>query len=1074
MIRQLLILNKVRIILILIVLLFVCEYSFGQTLIAQGVVRDNTGVLPGVTVQIKGAPGSAASTTADGAYKIKVTPQAILVFSSVGYATREISLKDFKLTGSVFNVDVSLLTSTSVLSDVIVVGFATQRKIDLTSAVGTISGKELENRPTLNAAQALEGLVPGLNITQNNGALTTTPSINIRGAGSISSASSASPLVLIDGMDGSLTAINPQDIESISVLKDASATAIYGSRGAFGVILVTTKRGRAGKTQINYNNNFRFTSPVSLPKEMDSYTFAQYFNDAAANAGRGPIFDDAALQRIKDFQSGKITTTDIPNPSNPTQWGDGYSYGNDNVDWFKAMYQSHAFSQEHNISLNGGNDKTTYYLSGNYLGQKGLLAINQDLFNRYGITAKVNTKISDILSVNYSARSIREEAQTPSALNDGFYENLGRQGWPTLPMYDPNGFLFSAPSPALGLAQGGLYKHQQDSQYQQVQLVLQPVKGWVTTAELNYRTMNYFDHYDYQQTYNHDVAGNPIIYGTSSSVSEKGYKENYFESNLYSSYERTIKKHYFKVLVGSQTEQLAYRDVYASRNGIIVPSLPTINTTSGNDYNGSVIAPSVSGQYQNWSTAAVFGRLNYNYADKYLLEANLRYDGSSRFRPDKRWAYFPSVSAGWNINKEDFLKNVKFIDVLKPRVSWGSAGNENTNNWYPTYVTIPVGTANGAWLVNGAPPNTANSPGLVSSTLTWETVRTLNVGMDFGFLNNRLSGSFEWYNRKTLNMVGPAVELPVTLGTAVPPTNNTDLKTQGWELQVSWADHLTNGLGYSLRVNLWDNQTTVTRYPNPTGTLSTYIAGQKVGNIWGFTTVGIAKSQAEMDSHLASSSNGQSYFGTQWAAGDIMYADYNHDGKIDAGANTISNPGDQHVIGNTTPRYNFGVTMHLDYKGFDLNAFFQGTLKQDFWNGSYYFWGVTSDQWHSGGLVQNLDYFRASGDPLGENLNAYYPRPVFGTGKNQYVQTAYLQNAAYVRLKNIQIGYTLPNSLTKRFGIQRIRVYTSGDNLWTASKIAKMFDPETIAGGSTAENSIGQGNVYPLSKVVSFGLSVTF
>jgi len=1077
MMKQLLIFNKARTILVLLFLLF--SYSgFAQSLVVQGVVRDDKGTIPGASVKVKGGTGSVLANVT-GAYKINVsTKEATIVVSYIGYVTREISLKDYNASGGIFTVDVDLETANNDLSEVVVVGFGTQKKIDLTSAVGTINGKELENRPTLNAVQSLEGLVPGLNITQNNGALTTTPSINIRGVGSISSSSSASPLILIDGMDGSLSAINPQDIESISVLKDASAAAIYGSRGAFGVVLVTTKHGKAGKVQVNYNNNFRLSSPVVLPKELDSYTFALYFNDAAANALEGPIFDAPHIQRIQDFMSGKITATDIPTPNSAPgvtpQWGDGYSYGNDNVDWFKAMYKAVAVSQEHNLSITGGNDKTTYYLSGNYMNANGLMSFNQDLSNRYGITAKINTKVSDIFSINYSARSIREETQTPSGLGDGFYENLGRQGWPTLPLYDPNGYLFSAPSPALGMRDGGLQKHTQDTQYQQLQLVLEPIKGFKTFAELNYRTSNYFNHGDNLVTVNRDILGNPVPTTASSSVSEKAYKENYFESNIYSSYEKQINKHYFKIMAGEQTEQFAYRDVTASRNGIIVPSLPTLTTTSGISGAGLVVAPSVSGQYQNWSTAAFFGRLNYNFDEKYLIEANLRYDGTSRFLPASRWALAPSFSAGWNLAKEDFIKDYKFVNTFKFRGSWGRASNANTNSYYPTYLTIPVTTANGgAWLVNGAAPNTSSAPGLVSSTLTWETVQTLGFGLDFGFLKDRLTGSFDWYDRKTLNMVNPGVELPVTLGVGVPPTNNTNLKTDGWEVQVAWQDHLQNGLGYNFRLSVWDSQTTILKYPNPTGTLNTYIAGQKYGNIYGYTTIGIAQTQAQMDAHLATSSNGQNVLGTNWGAGDIMYADYNHDGKIDAGANTIANSGDRHIIGNSTPRYNFSFNSHFEYKSLDLTFLFQGVMKQDYWNGSYYFWGVTSDQWHSGGLTSNMDFWRPAGDPLGENLNAYLPRPIFNTGKNQQVQTAYLQSAAYIRLKNMQLGYSLPASITKQWGIQRLRLYVAGDNLWTGSSIAKMFDPETISGGSTAEGSIGIGNVYPLQKVISFGLSVT-
>lgn len=317
-------------------------------------------------------------------------------------------------------------------------------------------------------------------------------------------------------------------------------------------------------------------------------------------------------------------------------------------------------------------------------------------------------------------------------------------------------------------------------------------------------------------------------------------------------------------------------------------------------------------------------------------------------------------------------------------------------------------------------------------------------------------------------MVGPAPQLPVTLGTAVPQTNNTDLKSQGFELEIGWNDRMKNGLGYNFKLLLSDYRTTVTRYPNATGSLDTYRTGQQLGEIWGYTTIGIAKTQAEMNAHLATLSNGQTAFGSQWSAGDIMYADYNKDGKLDWGSWTESNSGDAHIIGNNTPRYRFGFDMNFDYKGFDLRAFFQGVLKRDYWINNYYFWGATNDKWWSTGLVQHEDYFRADANsPLGQNLDAYYPRPIFGSSKNQQVQTGYLQNAAYLRLKNIQLGYTLPAGLTKRLGGQKFRVYASGENLVTWTKLAKMFDPETVDGGTNQ-------SVYPLLKVISLGLSVTF
>ncbi|RZK57257.1 MAG: TonB-dependent receptor [Pedobacter sp.] len=966
------------------------------------------------------------------------------------------------------NVAISLEDEAQNLEQVVVVGFGTQKKVNLTGAVGVVDAKALENRPVQNVAQALQGLVPGLNISQNNGSLESSPGINIRGTGTIGS-SSGSPLVLVDGMEGSLNALNPQDVESISVLKDASASSIYGSRAAFGVILVTTKRGKAGKVQVNYNNSLRLTSPVLLPEMMDSYTFATYFNDASVNGGSAPHFDAAALKRIQDYQAGLITASVIPNPNNTQFWGDGYAYGNDNNDWYKEMYRDQSFSQEHNISLNGGNETTTYYLSGNFMDQAGMMRFNQDNYGRYGATAKINTKLSETLQANYSNRFIRETYRRPSALTNGFYEAIGRQGWPTLPLYDPNGFLYSSPSPALEMRDGGEDNQVKDWMYQQLQLVFEPIKGWKTFAEVNYRTQTQFRHWDSQQTYNYDVNGVPYLYKRNSNVNEYGFKENYFNTNIYSEYAKSLGKHNFKAMAGMQYEDTRYRDFNAQRDGIIVRDIATLNTTTGLDPDGKVIAPMVAGQYQNWATQGFFGRLNYDYDGKYLVEANLRYDGSSRFRSDKRWGWFPSVSAGWNIAREDFFQDrFKFANTFKLRASYGNLGNQNTNNWYPTYLTMPVGTANGAWLINGLRPNTASAPGIISSALTWETIESYNVGLDFGFLNNRLTGSFDWYNRKTLNMVGPAPELPVILGTAVPQTNNTDLKSLGFEFEIGWNDRLKNGMGYGVKFLLSDYQTTVTRYPNATMSLDTYRTGQKLGEIWGYSTIGIAKTQAEMDAHLATSSNGQSAFGSQWAAGDIMYADYNGDGKIDWGSWTQGDSGDAHLIGNNTPRYRVGLDVNLDYKGFDFRAFFQGVLKRDYWQSSYFFWGATGDKWWSTGLVQHTDYFRNDpNSPLGLNLDSYYPRPTFGTGKNQQTQTGYLQDASYIRLKNVQLGYSLPQKIVQKFGAQKLRVFASGENLVTWTKLAKMFDPETIDGGAN-------GSVYPLSKVVSFGLSLTF
>ncbi|HEX3007163.1 MAG TPA: SusC/RagA family TonB-linked outer membrane protein, partial [Bacteroidales bacterium] len=478
------------------------------------------------------------------------------------------------------------------------------------------------------------------------------------------------------------------------------------------------------------------------------------------------------------------------------------------------------------------------------------------------------------------------------------------------------------------------------------------------------------------------------------------------------------------------------------------------------------------GQYQKWSTAGFFGRLNYDYKGRYLLEANLRYDGTSRFRENKRWNLFPSFSAGWNIAREDFWAPLEeMVSTLKLRASYGELGNQNTDNWYPTYVTMPVKDTNGTWLIKGVKPTTSSAPSLISSSMTWERVNSWNIGLDMAFLRNRLTSSFDYYTRYTLDMIGPAPQLPDILGTDVPKTNNTDLKTYGFEFSLGWKDRLKNDLGYSVNLLLSDSQTEITRYPNKTGDLSTstYREGQKMGEIWGYETVGIAKDQPEMDAHLAKLPNGgQDALGSQWSAGDIMYKDLNEDGKIDNGSNTEGNPGDLKIIGNSTARYLFSIDLNVDWKGFDARAFFQGVLKRDYFQDSYYFWGASSSGvWWSTGFKQHEDYYRNDAShPLGQNIDSYYPRPLF-SDKNQKVQSRYLQDASYIRLKNLQFGYTLPQELTSKIRIDRLRVFVAGENLWTGTKMTKIFDPETISGGYG-------GNVYPLTKVFSVGLNVNF
>lgn len=963
-----------------------------------------------------------------------------------------------------------------ILEEVVVVGYGTQKKVNLTGSVSVIDSKAFESVPVANAVQALQGQVPGLNIYSNKGGgLNQKQSINVRGIGTIGEGSTGDALILIDGMEADIFSVNPQDIESISVLKDAAASSIYGSRAPFGVVLVTTKKGKAGKAQINYNNSFRLSSPINMPSSLDSYTYALFFNDAGYNSGWGSYnwVSQTRLQRIKDYMDGKISYTTIPlNGSNT--WADGYQEGNDNIDYYNLFFKKNVFAHEHNFSVNGGTDKIQYYLSANYLDQDGTLRMGEDYSKRYTMSAKISAQLSRAVSLSSNTRFVRNDFVQPTHMNDSFFSDIGRQCWPVKPLYDPNGNLFD--DHVQQMKNGGRKTERNTWLYQQFNLTIEPIKGWRLIGDLSYRYNTQYAHEDLLTISQIGVDGVTKVrsWDENSSVSESSFASDYFNVNLYTDFEKTFaKSHHLKALAGFQAEANNYRNIWAQKIGITYPGKPTINTSTGIDKDGKVIAPNVSGGHNRWSTAGFFGRVNYDFQEKYLVEANLRYDGSSRFRSDDRWGFFPSASLGWNIAREEFFQPAtRIMNTLKLRASYGSLGNQNTTALYPTYTVMGTGTSD-KWLMNGVKPNIAWAPALVSYDLTWEKIRTWNVGIDIGLFNNRLTGSFDYFIRNTNDMVGPSEKLPATLGIAVPPSNNTDLRTAGWELELMWKDRLQNGLNYSLRFTLADSRTKITRYSNPSGLIDSFYEGKYCGEIWGYETIGIARTDDEMAEHVGSLVNGgQSALGQDWQAGDIMYSDLNEDGKIDAGARTLDNHGDLKRIGNSTPRYNVGIDLSADWKGFDFRMFWQGTLKRDYFQGSYYFWGANGSQgyWFSTALKGHEDYFRNDeSSPLGVNLDSYYPRPLLNTNKNQQCQTKYLQNAAYMRLKNLQIGYTLPRKIVQKMGVQNLRFFASGENLLTITDLVKFFDPETIESGSFAH-----GYAYPLSRTYAFGLNITF
>ncbi|QCX54262.1 SusC/RagA family TonB-linked outer membrane protein [Elizabethkingia sp. JS20170427COW] len=963
------------------------------------------------------------------------------------------------------------------IEEVVVVGFGKQKKVNLTGSISSVSEKAIEGRPVNNVVEALQGTAAGLNFNlgAGGGQLNNTKSFNIRGTGSIGG-NSSSPLVLIDGMEGDLTTLNPRDVESISVLKDAAASSIYGSRAPFGVILVTTKQGKKGRTTVSYDLMTRFSSPLLLPKMLNSEDFAYYFNEAAKNSGQSQVFSDETLQKIKDYRAGKLNyATEWKAASN--DWKQ-YTESFADVDWFQQFYRKWVPSTEHNLAVRGGAEKIQYYFSANWLGQEGLMRYNQDQQDRYSINGKISAEILPSLKLDYNTRFTRTDYQGSAYMDGLFFHNIARR-WPTLPVTDPNGnYLYGNEIPQL---EGSLRKNQSDVLTQQLALIFEPIKGWETRAEFNYKTENNFIHTQYLPIYKYDPNGNitPAPYNTGwglidkaggSVIQEYAWKQNFFNTNIYTTYHKSLESgHDFKIMVGMQSELNKDRSLQASRDMLYSIGVPTINTTYGTN-------DDVSGGYGHWATFGVFGRLNYNYKQKYLLEVNTRYDGTSRFLKGQRWNWFPSVSLGWNVANEGFWQKLggfgEKVREFKFRASYGSLGNQNTSSlgWYPFFQSMNVGVNNGYWLIGGLPTNTASIPNIISAFLTWERVTTWNYGFDLSAFSNRLTVNFDIFKRKTYDMVAPGIELPATLGASVPSYNNSDMVSNGFELQIGWRGKIGSDFTYNLNGVLSDARQKITRYNNDIGDLNKYYVGRYLGEIWGYTSRGIAKSDAEMAEWLKT--HDQSRLGANWAAGDIMYEDLNGDGKIDTGANTLADHGDISIIGNSTPRYNFGLNVSMAYKGFDLGFFFQGTGKRDINVASQpYFLGANTNMWQSAGFEEHLDYFRPENttNPLGPNLDSYYTRPLFDQGgKNYYTQTRWLQNGAYVRLKNLQFGYSLPQEMLNKIGVNKLRIYISAENVFTITKMSKIFDPETIDG------SWGGGKLYPLSRVISTGISLTF
>ena len=1031
------------------------NYSISNFFPVTGIVtNEHNEPLAGATVSIKNS-NTSVTTNADGKFSIDVAGNNdSLIITYVGYITQTINAIENNITV------VLMPDENQKLSDVIVVGFGTQKKINLTGAVAQINGKELQNRPVSNIGQALQGKVANLNVTTTGdpGGPGTNASFNIRGNTSLSG---GGPLYVVDGIPVSnINDINTQDIENISVLKDAASSAIYGARAPYGVILVTTKRGKKGeKALVSINSVVALSTYTVLPKMANSLEFAKAYNDASVNSGQGVVFSDEIINQIKDNiakpGTWPVATAD---PANPNKYTYASPLNTDNVDWYREYFKPWSFNQKHDINVSGGSGNTTYYLGVGYYDQGGQLRYADEKFQRYNLTGNIHTEPAKWLRLTLITRFSRHNTDLPYpyASQLGNWIHGASTRWPNWALRNPDGH-FSTASNVEFLTSGGRSINNLNDLSLTGSIEAEPLKGWKINLDyaFNNQSSYYQDHSAYVYSWN--VDGTKYNIGPSvNSVGEGGVTDNYNTINFYSSYAKNINHHHFKILTGTQIETFKEFNVSGSRSDLITDDLPSISTATGTQYSYDALS--------QYATVGTFGRLNYDYDEKYLIELNGRYDGSSRFRQGSRFGFFPSVSVGYNIAREGFWENLKnSINELKFRASYGSLGNQNVPN-YQYLATVPIGT-NLGYVLNGQRPNYLNAPGLISPDLTWETSKTIDFGIDAAFLRSRLQASFDIYSRKTLNMLGPASVLPSTLGAAVPYQNNADLKTKGFELTLSWRDKIGSDFSYGVSVVLSDYISTIEKYYNPNNLLSGYYPGATIDAIWGYQTAGIIQT----DDQIAKMPD-QSYLFGNWTKGDILYRDLNGDGKINIGDNTVANHGDLEVIGNSTPRYSYGVNLDAAWKGFDITVFIQGVAKRDLWlgGGSAYnnsgniFWGFTPN-FGNNVYKTTLDYWTP------DNTNAYWPKPYTSSegGKNHQVQTRYLQSGAYMRIKNLQVGYNL-SQLFKHSELSRIRIYLSGENILTLSHINKNYDPEVVGGGW------GTGKIYPLLKTYSVGANINF
>lgn len=1079
-------------------------------ILVSGRILDSSGQpVPGASVIEKGTTNG-VNTDIDGKFTISVKSGSSLEVSCIGYETVSVAASE--------NMSVTLKEDTQFLDEVVVVGFGTQKKVNMTGSVAAVDvDKAFGSKPITDVSKGLQGVVPGLSITYNSNDLNASPTMKIRGTGSINGDNT--PLILLDGVEvPDLSFVNPDNIKSISVLKDAASASIYGSRAAWGVVLITSKDGSAvkDKVSITYSNNFSWNQPIGLPKyitdkegvlaQLEEGMLAQKNVDGSRIEAFGMYYDTIGkgITTWFDKYSGNL--------SNPVyKYGEDYEFIEGTPYYYrvsdpnKEIFKT-SFSQTHNLSVNGNTGKTNYNIGLGYTMNDGTLkAAKKNDVKRYNLNLSTNTQVKNWLNIGTKVMYVEKEYEYPY----GYSQSKGATGLLYYVMRFPTFFPFGI-SDGSKLADG---TYVSDSAATGEGLYFRHGNAYVANESIcsskdQYLTLGgnvrinlapglsfYGDYTRGRYNYENRSMRQPYYvanwsFPKKAAVTTNDFLERTYVSKITNTYNAYFdylfdiqKQHNFAIKVGANAEDLRYDNQSVKVNGVQDVEHPTLNLTDGK--NEGVVDESL----RHRATAGFFGRINYNYKEKYLLELNGRYDGSSSFRTGKQWAFFSSASAGYRISEEKFWTNIKpYVPTLKVRASYGSVGNQALESWYPYISTMATETV--SWI--GTDMNqvsTTTTPSAVNPDMTWEKIRTLDIGFDAGFFNNELNVTFDWYQRRNVGMLVAGNEIVRYAGIAVAPLENGgDMKTNGWELQIDYNHAFNKDFAIYGTFTLSDAKSEITKWNNTTGALNSWYKGKKLGEIWGFETDRyFNSSDVNPDGTLKTGTPDQSYLQNgsfRFGAGDIKYKDLNKDGKIDTGKGTIDDHGDLKRIGNQLPRYEYSLRVGAMLKGFDVEVLLQGVGKRDMWSTSSLFIP------HAAGAQMNifenqLDYWTES------NQNARFPRPyingAFGSlsglpgnsGCNNFApQTKYLNNLAYLRVKNFTVGYTLPQNLTRKIFVEKLRFYFSAQNLFTFDHIDGVMDPE-CTGGSSKSYTNGMdmtmaGRAMPFNRQWSCGLQITF